>query len=120
MQTLVVVDRLLQHNMITVTEKAEAFMKQMLKDRGKGEGIRISVKTTGCSGYAYVIEYADTIDDNDIIINLNNLNIIVDKKNEIFLKGSELDFVEEQLGKGLRFSNPNTKGVCGCGESFTV
>jgi iron-sulfur cluster assembly protein len=106
--------------MITATQKAQQHMKGMLDLRGKGEGIRLGVKTTGCSGYAYVIEYADTINDNDTIIELDSLNIIIDNKSELFLRGSEIDFVEDKLGKGLKFNNPNTKALCGCGESFTI
>ena len=106
--------------MITATQKAKEHMTNMLVQRGKGEGIRLGVKTTGCSGYAYFIEYADTINDDDNIIKLDNLTIIIDNKSNIFLDGSEIDFVEEKLGKGLRFNNPNSKAVCGCGESFTV
>jgi len=106
--------------MITATSKAKQYMKNMLAFRGKGEGIRVGVKSTGCSGYAYVIEYADTINENDTIIDLGDLNIIIDNKSELFLKGSEIDFVEEKLGTGLKFTNPNANNVCGCGESFTV
>ena len=106
--------------MITATPKAKQYMKNMLAFRGKGEGVRVGVKGTGCSGYAYVIEYADIINEDDTIIDLDGLNIIIDSKSEIFLKGSEIDFVEEKLGQGLRFNNPNAKNACGCGESFNV
>jgi iron-sulfur cluster assembly protein len=106
--------------MITVTKAAETFMKEMLDSRGHGDGIRFRILQTGCSGYEYKIEYADTITEHDTITKLDNLNIIIDKKSEVFLDGSEIDFVKEKLKEGLVFNNPNSKGTCGCGESFTI
>jgi len=106
--------------MINITEKAQNHMKNMLAERGKGEGIRVGVKPTGCSGYGYIIEYADTTNDDDSIIKIDNLDIIIDSKSKILLEGLEIDFVEEKIGTGLKFTNPNSKSVCGCGESFTV
>ena len=106
--------------MVIVTPLAETFMKQMLDSRGHGEGIRFRIVQTGCSGYEYRIEYADEITEHDITIELDSVNVIIDKKSEVFLSGSEIDFVEEQLKSGLVFNNPNSKGTCGCGVSFTV
>ncbi|MGL5072349.1 MAG: iron-sulfur cluster assembly protein IscA, partial [Aeromonas salmonicida] len=89
-------------------------------NRGKGIGLRLGVKTTGCSGLAYVLEFVDELADEDQVFEQNGVRIIVDAKSLIHLDGTELDFVKEGLNEGFQFNNPNAKGECGCGESFSV
>ena len=105
---------------ITVTESAAEHVKKFLANRGKGEGLRLGVKTTGCSGMAYVLEFADVIEETDEIFESNGVKVIVDPKSLVYLDGTELDFAKEGLNEGFKFNNPNVKDSCGCGESFTV
>jgi len=105
---------------ITLTEKAAEHVKTFIENRGKGVALRLGVKTTGCSGMAYVMEFADAIDDTDEVFESNGVKVIVDKKSLIYLAGTELDYAKEGLNEGFQFNNPNVKDSCGCGESFTV
>ncbi len=105
---------------ITITESAAKRVKNFLDDRGKGIGLRVGVKTTGCSGMAYVIEFADVVETEDTIFEDRGVKIIVDPKCLIYLDGTELDFAKEGLNEGFKFTNPNEKARCGCGESFSV
>ncbi|MBY6063788.1 iron-sulfur cluster assembly protein IscA [Pseudidiomarina sediminum] len=105
---------------ITMTEAAAQRARSFLEQRGKGVGIRLGVKTTGCSGLAYVMEFVDEVDDTDTIFEDKGVKIIIDGKSLIHLDGTELDFVKEGLNEGFEFNNPNAKGECGCGESFNV
>ena len=105
---------------ITVTESAAAHVKKFLANRGKGEGLRLGVKTSGCSGMAYVLEFADSIEDTDQVFESNGVKVIVDPKSLVYLDGTELDFAKEGLNEGFKFNNPNVKDACGCGESFNV
>lgn len=105
---------------ITLTEKAAEHVKGFIENRGKGVALRLGVKTTGCSGMAYVMEFADVIDDADEVFESNGVKVIVDKKSLIYLAGTELDYAKEGLNEGFQFNNPNVKDSCGCGESFTV
>jgi iron-sulfur cluster assembly protein len=105
---------------ITMTQAAADHIDAFLKKRGKGLGIRLGVKTTGCSGMAYVLEYVDVIDPEDAVFEEFGVKIFVDAKSLVYIDGTELDFVKEGLNEGFQFNNPNTKGECGCGESFTV
>ena len=106
---------------ITLTEKAAEHVKNFLANRGKGEGLRLGVKTTGCSGMAYVIEFVDEINEyEDEAFESNGVTIVVDKKSLVYIDGTEMDFVKEGLNEGFAFNNPNEKDACGCGESFTV
>ena len=105
---------------ITITEIAAKRVKTFLDDRGKGIGLRVGVKTTGCSGMAYVIEFADEVETEDTIFEDRGVKIIVDPKCLIYLDGTELDFAKEGLNEGFKFTNPNEKARCGCGESFSV
>ncbi len=105
---------------ITMTEAAAQRARSFLQQRGKGIGIRLGVKTTGCSGLAYVMEFVDEAEDTDTVIEANGINIIIDGKSLVYLDGTEIDFVKEGLNEGFEFRNPNAKGECGCGESFTV
>jgi len=105
---------------ITITKTAAQHVNQHLQKRGKGIGLRLGVKTTGCSGLAYVIEFADKIEEDDKIFEDNGVKLLVNPKSYIYLKGTELDFGKEGLNEGFKFKNPNVKDECGCGESFNV
>ncbi len=105
---------------ITLTEVAAQHINVFLENRGKGVGLRLGVKTTGCSGMAYVIEFADDIHEEDQIFEDHGIKVIVDPKSLIYLDGTQVDFVKEGLNEGFKFNNPNAKDECGCGESFTV
>ena len=105
---------------ITLTEVAADRVKTFLENRGKGEGLRLGVKTTGCSGMAYVLEFVDSVEDTDEVFESNGVKIIVDPKSLLYIDGTELDYGKEGLNEGFKFNNPNVKDECGCGESFTV
>ena len=106
---------------LSLTESAADRVKAFLENRGKGLGVRLGVKTTGCSGMAYVIEFVDDINEvEDEIFESNGVKIIVDKKSLVYIDGTVMDFVKEGLNEGFQFKNPNEKDSCGCGESFTV
>ena len=105
---------------ITLTDSAANRITQFIANRGKGLGLRLGVRTTGCSGMAYVIEFADEIEEGDIVFDNNNVKVVVDPKSLVYLDGTELDFSKEGLNEGFRFNNPNVSDECGCGESFTI
>jgi iron-sulfur cluster assembly protein len=105
---------------ITLTENAAVRVRDFLRRRGKGEGLRLGVRTSGCSGKAYVIEYADRIEPDDRVYESHGVKVIVDSKSLIYLDGTEVDFAREGLNEGFKFNNPNVKDSCGCGESFNV
>jgi len=105
---------------ITMTEPAAKHVASFLAHRGKGIGLRLGVKTSGCSGMAYVLEFVDVLNDDDEVFIDKGVKIIIDKKSLVYLDGTELDFVKEGLNEGFEFNNPNIDGECGCGESFSV
>ena len=105
---------------VTLTERAANHVRNFLAKRGKGEGLRLGVKTSGCSGMAYVLEFVDAIAPEDQVFEQHGVKVIVDAKSMLYLDGTELDFVREGLNEGFKFNNPNVKDACGCGESFTV
>ena len=105
---------------VTITERAAKHVAGFLARRGKGIGLRLGVKTTGCSGLAYVLEFVDELAAEDQVFEQKGVKIIVDAKSLAYLDGTELDFVKEGLNEGFQFNNPNAKGECGCGESFSV
>jgi len=105
---------------LTLTEKAAKHVEKTITNRGKGIGLRLGVKTTGCSGMAYVMEFADKIDEQDQLFESQGIKIFVDPKSLIYIDGTELDYVREGLNEGFQFNNPNIKNECGCGESFNV
>jgi len=105
---------------ITLTQSAADRIRGFLENRGKGVGLRLGVKTSGCSGMAYVIEFADEIGNDDEVFEDKGVHVLVDAKSLIYLDGTELDYGKEGLNEGFRFNNPNVKDNCGCGESFTV
>lgn len=105
---------------ITLTETAANRVLTFLANRGKGIGLRLGIKTSGCSGLAYVLEFVDHINEDDQIFESNGVKVIVDTKSLVYLDGTQLDFVKEGLNEGFKFTNPNVKDQCGCGESFNV
>lgn len=106
--------------MITVTDTASKRIQQTIQKRGKGLGIRVGVKTTGCSGLAYVLEYVDEPSEYDIKIDCNGCSLFVDPKSCAYIQGMTVDYVRNGLNEGFEFSNPNERDRCGCGESFRV
>ncbi|MCX7628234.1 MAG: iron-sulfur cluster assembly protein IscA [Methylophilaceae bacterium] len=105
---------------ITLTEAAAARVQKFLANRGKGVGLRLGVKTSGCSGMAYILEFADVVEPDDIVFESHGVKVVLDPKSLPYLDGTELDYAREGLNEGFKFKNPNVKGECGCGESFTV
>ncbi len=105
---------------ITMTDTAVQHVRQQLEKRGKGVGIRVGVKTTGCSGMAYVLEFVDELVESDEVFESEGVKLVVDPKSLVYLDGTQMDFVKEGLNEGFEFRNPNAAGECGCGESFTV
>ena len=105
---------------ITLTETAARHVTSHLARRGKGIGLRLGVRTSGCSGLAYKLEYADVVNPEDQTFESRGVKIVVDPKSLAFLDGTELDFAREGLNEGFKFNNPNVKDECGCGESFNV
>jgi len=105
---------------IIVTESAADRVRSFLANRGKGLGLRLGVKTSGCSGLAYVLEFVDELGEGDEVFEQFGVKVIVDAKSLVYLDGTQLDFVKDGLNEGFEFSNPNVDGECGCGESFSV
>lgn len=105
---------------ITMSDSAAKRVQTFLANRGKGLGLRLGVKTSGCSGMAYVLEFVDVLNEDDVVFDNNGVKVIVDSKSLVYLDGTELDFVKEGLNEGFKFNNPNVKNECGCGESFNV
>ena len=106
--------------MITLTPNAANHIQNFLSRRGKGEGIRLGVKTSGCSGMAYTLEFVDEIQPEDIVFEGHGVKVFVDPKSHTYLDGTQLDYTQEGLQEGFKFENPNVKDECGCGESFHV
>jgi iron-sulfur cluster assembly protein len=106
--------------MITLTERAAAHVSSFIARRGKGVGLRLGVRTSGCSGMAYKLEYADSVNPEDHTFESHGVKVVVDPKSLAYLDGTELDFAREGLNEGFKFNNPNVKDQCGCGESFNV
>ena len=105
---------------ITITEKAAKHIGAQIARRGKGVGLRLGVRTTGCSGLAYKLEFVDEVKADDVRYESHGVTVVVDPKSLQFLDGTELDFAREGLNEGFKFNNPNVKDECGCGESFNV
>ena len=105
---------------VTLTERAATHVAGFMAKRGKGVGLRLGVRTSGCSGMAYKLEYADELKPEDITFESHGVRVVVDPKSLPYLEGTELDFTREGLNEGFRFNNPNVKDECGCGESFNV
>jgi iron-sulfur cluster assembly protein len=105
---------------ITLTEVAAQRVQSFLDNRGKGIGLRLGVKTHGCSGMAYVMEFVDEKEAHDEVFESHGVKVIIDPKSLVYLDGTEIDYQKEGLNEGFKFLNPNESGSCGCGESFTV
>jgi iron-sulfur cluster assembly protein len=105
---------------VSMTEAAAKHVQKSLSKRGKGVGLRLAVKTSGCSGLAYAIEFADEAKPEDVSFESHGMQLLIDAQSLPFLEGTQLDFVREGLNEGFKFNNPNSKAECGCGESFTV
>jgi len=105
---------------ISLTEPAAERVRSYLDARGNGIGLRVGVKKTGCNGFAYVINYADAIEDGDVVFEGRGVKVVVDRISLELIDGTEVDFVKEGLNEAFRFRNPNVTGECGCGESFSV
>jgi iron-sulfur cluster assembly protein len=110
----------LQSMSISLTTAAAERVRNFLTRRGHGVGLRLGVKKTGCSGFAYIVNYADDIGSNDIVFEDQGVKVIVDRDSLGYIDGTQVDFVKQGLNEAFRFRNPNVKGECGCGESFTV
>lgn len=105
---------------VTLTAAAARHIEKMLAQRGQGAGLRLGVKTVGCAGFAYALDYADAIGPNDLVFENHGVRIIVDRDALAYLDGTELDFTRDGLNERFTFHNPNVKDECGCGESFSV
>ncbi len=105
---------------IALTERAAKHVKNYLASQNEEVNLRVGVKPTGCSGYQYVVEAADKINDTDQLFESNGVKIVVDDQSFKYLSGTELDYVKEGVNQGFRFNNPNVQATCGCGESFTI
>jgi len=106
--------------MIKLTDSAVNRVREMVEKRGSGIGLRIGVTTSGCSGYSYALDYAETVADDDIVIEQDGVNVVVDQASMPILDEMELDFVKQGLNQSFKFNNPNVVSSCGCGESFSV
>ena len=105
---------------ISLTESAAERIRGYLERRGHGVGLRLGIKKTGCSGYAYVIDYADAIDSDDEVFDVLGVKVVVDNDSLKLIDGTQVDFVKEGINEAFKFRNPNVKGECGCGESFSI
>ena len=105
---------------VTLTEKAATHVQSFLAKRGSGVALRLGVRTTGCSGMAYKLEYADEVQPEDVQFESHGVKVVIDPKSLPYIDGTELDFVREGLNEGFKFRNPHEKDRCGCGESFRV
>lgn len=105
---------------ISMSQAAADHVHRYLANRGQGLGVRLGVRTTGCSGMAYVLEFVDDITEHDEVFESRGVKVVIDSKSMVYLNGTELDYVKEGLNEGFQFNNPNVKNECGCGESFNV
>ncbi|MFP6827986.1 MAG: iron-sulfur cluster assembly protein IscA [Gammaproteobacteria bacterium] len=105
---------------ISLTPSAAERVESHLAKRGRGLGLRVGVRKTGCSGYAYLIDYADSIDPDDVVFDEHGVKVIVNKESLKLIDGTVVDFVKQGINEAFKFRNPNVKGECGCGESFSV
>ncbi|NKI75863.1 iron-sulfur cluster assembly protein IscA [Dickeya sp. CFBP 2040] len=105
---------------ISLSDSAAQRVNTFMANRGKGIGLRLGVRTSGCSGMAYVLEFVDELNTDDVVFEDKGVKVIIDGKSLVYLDGTELDFVKEGLNEGFKFNNPNVSSECGCGESFNV
>ena len=106
--------------MITLTANASKKMQEALDYRGRGIGMRIGVRTSGCSGFAYMLEFADQLFEGDLEIPDRGVTLVINKKDLVYLQGMQIDYAKKGLNEGFEFQNPNEKARCGCGTSFSV
>lgn len=106
--------------MIKLTESAVKRVREMVEKRASGVGLRIGVTKSGCSGFSYALDYAETVDEQDIVIEQDGVKVVVDQASMPMLDNMELDFVKQGLNQSFKFNNPNVVSSCGCGESFSV
>lgn len=105
---------------VSMTENAAAHINRYLAERGKGIGIKLAVRTTGCSGLMYVMEPVDVAEPDDEVFTCHDVDIYIDPKSMVYIDGTEMDYVKKGLNEGFEFNNPNVQSECGCGESFQV
>ncbi|HSG66639.1 MAG TPA: iron-sulfur cluster assembly protein IscA [Gammaproteobacteria bacterium] len=105
---------------VSLTQSAAERVRSFLQQRGSGVGLRLGIRKTGCSGYAYTIDYADSVDAQDEVFEERGVKVVVDRESLKLIDGTEIDFVKQGLNEAFKFRNPNVKGECGCGESFSV
>ena len=105
---------------VSLSERAAQHVVHYITKRGKGIGLRLGVRTSGCSGVAYKLEFADMVEEGDVEFESHGVRVLVDANSLPYLDGTRLDYVREGLNEGFKFDNPNVKGACGCGESFSV
>ncbi len=105
---------------VSLTPAAAERVRSFILSRGRGVGLRLGIKKTGCSGFAYVVSYADEVVDGDAVFEDEGVKVIVDAESLRYLDGTEIDFVKQGLNEAFKFRNPNVRGECGCGESFNV
>ncbi len=105
---------------VLLTEKAARQVGRQIAKRGRGLGLRLGIKKSGCSGFAYIVDYADEIGEDDAIFEQHGVKLIVKSQDLDYLHGLEVDYTREGINEAFRFRNPNVKGTCGCGESFTI
>ena len=105
---------------VTLSESAAERVRSFLASRGSGVGLRLGIKKTGCSGYAYVVNYADAVHDQDVVFEDRGVKVVVDRDSLALVDGTQIDFVRQGLNEAFKFRNPKAKGECGCGESFNV
>lgn len=106
--------------MITLTDSAAKHIRRQIEKRGGGVGLRLGVKKVGCSGLAYTMEIAESVGPDEALFESNDAKVVVERRNLAFLDGTQVDFVRQGLSESFRFDNPNSKGECGCGESFSI
>jgi iron-sulfur cluster assembly protein len=105
---------------ITLTDSAADRVRTFLAQRGNGIGLRLGVKKTGCSGFSYIVNYADEVGTDDVVFAINDVKVIVDRQSLEIIDGTEVDYVREGLNEAFKFRNPKAVGECGCGESFSI
>jgi iron-sulfur cluster assembly protein len=105
---------------ISLTDSAATRVRSFLEKRGGGVGLRIGVRRSGCNGWAYTLDYADAVDTDDVVFDDGGVKVIVDAESLSLIDGTQVDFVKDGLNEAFKFRNPNVKGECGCGESFSV
>lgn len=105
---------------VTLSENAAKHVANFIAKRGKGYGLRLGVRTSGCSGMAYKLEFADAANDEDLVFESHGVKVLIDPKSLPYIDGTELDYTKEGLNEGFKFNNPNVQDECGCGESFNV